>query len=90
MKRSPIAPAVYTVAIAEAVKAVAAGNATPGQQTMCMNWIIHHAAGTYDETFVPGQPDTSDHLSGRRNVGLQLVKLINVPISDLKPDPPKG
>lgn len=90
MKRSPIAPGVYTVAIAEAVKAVAAGNASPSQQQACMNWIIHHAAGTYDETFVPGQSDASDYLAGRRNVGLQLVKLINVPISHLKPDPPKG
>lgn len=90
MRRNPIAPAVYTVAIAEAVKAVAAGNATPSQQMACMNWIITQAASTYDETFVPGSPDASDYLAGRRNVGLQLVKLVNVSISDLKPDLPKG
>lgn len=88
--RNPIAPAPYTVAIAEAVKAVAAGNASPGQQKAAMDWIINHAAGTYDETLVPGQADVSAYRAGRRNVGLQLVKLINVPINLLKPDTSKG
>ena len=48
-----------------------------------MQWIITVAARTYDETFVPGQSDLSDYLAGKRNVGLQLVKLINVPIDVL-------
>lgn len=78
MRTSPIAPAKYTNADVAAIKAVAAGNASPDQQRRALKWVVHDVARTYDETFVPGQPDSSDHLSGRRNVGLQIMKLVNV------------
>jgi hypothetical protein len=78
----------YTEAEVEAVKAVAAGNASPGQQKLALDWIIHKAARTYDEPFLPGHGDMSVHLGGRRNVGLQIVKLINVPVKKLVPSKP--
>lgn len=86
MKSTPFAPAKYTVADAAALKAVAAGNASSSQQKRALQWIVHAAAMTYDETFVPGHCDLSDYLAGRRNVGLQIVKLLNVPIEHFKKD----
>ncbi len=83
MKSTPFAPASYTDEVVAAVKAVAAGNASPGQQKACLEWIVHQVAMTYDETFVPAQPDLSDYLAGRRNVGLQIMKLVNVPTEKL-------
>ena len=83
MKTDQFAPARFSRYEALAIKAVAAGKASEAQQAAAMQWIITAAARTYDETFVPGQPDLSDYLAGKRNVGLQLVKLINVPIDDL-------
>lgn len=75
----PHGPAPYEIEDVDAVKAVAAGNASPGQQKRALDWIVHRVAMTYDETFVHGSSDTSAFLAGRRNVGLQVVKLINTP-----------
>lgn len=86
MKTIPQGPARYSRLDAYAIKAVAKGTATEAQQQRALNWIIHAAAMTYDETFVAGQGDVSIYLQGRRNVGLQIVKLINVPIEHLKED----
>lgn len=86
MKQNPFVPAKYTRLDAYAIKAVVNGTATEGQQQRAMQWIIQAAAMTYDETFVPGQPDVSNFLAGRRSVGLQIVKLINIPIDLIKPD----
>lgn len=76
---APFKPALYDVATVEAMKAVAAGNASEGQQKRALAWIINSAAMTYDETMVPGMPDVASYLQGRRNVGLQIVKLVNLP-----------
>ena len=85
---NPMAPAAYDDLDVEAVKAVAAGNASEGQQKRAIAWIVHKAAMTYDEVFVPGQPDVGHHLTGRRNVGNQILKLVNTPIHLLTK--PKG
>lgn len=77
--------ATYDEAEVLAVKAVAAGNASPEQQKRALDWIIQKAARTYDEPFMPGQHDLTLNLLGRRNVGLQIVKLINVPVKKLVP-----
>lgn len=82
--------ATYDEAEVAAVKAVAAGNASPEQQKRALNWIIQKAARTYDEPFMPGQHDLTLNLLGRRNVGLQIVKLINVPVKKLVPSKPQA
>lgn len=79
-KSNPLAPATYEDLDVEAIKAVAAGNASEGQQKRAIGWIVHKAAMTHDEPFVPGQPDVTAHLTGRMNVGRQILKLVNVPI----------
>ena len=63
-----------------AMKALARGDASPDQQRRAINWIINNAAMTYQDTYAP--PD-SDYYQGRRSVGLQIVKLINMPVDVL-------
>ena len=88
LKANPFAPASYGDGDIAAIKAVAAGNASPGQQQTALRWIIEGAAMTYQETFVPGQPDLSHFLAGRRSVGLQIVKLTKLTPKLLKKETP--
>ena len=71
-------PADYEDADIYAIRALAAGNATEGQQKRALEWIIHKAAGTYDLSFRPGGAEgarETDFAEGRRFVGSQIVKL---------------
>lgn len=86
LKTNPFAPAAYGDEDIAAVKALSKGNASPGQQIAALKWIVEGAAGTFQETLVPGQPDVSNYLAGRRNVGLQIVKLVNTPAKLFKKD----
>jgi len=63
-----------------AIKALAAGVASEGQQRIALAWIINRAAGTYDLSFRPGPEGSrlTDFAEGKRFVGLQLVRLINI------------
>lgn len=74
-KREPWHPAPYEPAEVFAIQALARGEATSTQQRIALDWIIHRAAMTYDETFLPGDDAVRAYLQGRRNVGLQIVKL---------------
>jgi hypothetical protein len=68
-----------------AVKALAAGMASDAQQRRALDWIIHRAAGTYDLSFRPGGEDgrrATDFSEGKRFVGLQLVRLVNMKMPD--------
>lgn len=86
MKANPFAPASYGDEDIVAIKAMSKGNASPGQQVQALKWIVEGAAGAFQETMVPGQPDVSNYLAGRRNVGLQIVKLVNTPAKLFKKD----
>jgi hypothetical protein len=70
----------YEIEDVGAIKALARGDASPEQQRRAMNWIINKAAMTYQDTYAP--PD-SDFFQGRRSVGLQIVKLVNMPVDAL-------
>jgi hypothetical protein len=67
-----------------AVKALAAGVASDSQQKRALDWIIRCAAGTYDLSFRPGQDGNraTDFSEGKRFVGLQLVRLVNMKMPD--------
>lgn len=77
------APAIYDEGVLAAIKALAAGNASPGQQRDALNWIILRAAMYGEETFATGKPDLSDYLAGRRSVALQIMVLRDMPFSQL-------
>ena len=66
--------------MAEAMRALEKGNASEEQQKLALNWIIMAAAGTYDQSFVVGDPHLTTFREGRRSVGLQVVKLLKVKI----------
>lgn len=69
-----------------AIKALAAGKASEGQQKRALDWIIKTLCGTYDLSFRPGPDGERDtaFAEGKRHVGLQLVKhtLMPVPTRD--------
>lgn len=84
MARKPIHqpwhPAPWKPADAYAIKALASGTASDVQQKRALDWIIR-SAGTYEPTFFVGQQDATHFAEGSRHVGLQIVKLVNMPSS---------
>lgn len=75
-------PPAYSVAEIEALKAMARGEAQPHQQKMALDWLINTAAGTYDLSYrsdAEGGERETAFAEGRRFVGMQAVKLVNLP-----------
>jgi hypothetical protein len=79
--RRPWHPAPYDTQTIYALKALDKGTANEGQQKRVLEWIINAVARTYDVSFVPDSDRESAYAEGRRAVGLELVKLINLPAS---------
>lgn len=65
----------YDIADASAIQALIAGTATPDQQQRAIAWIVNNAAGTYEVCFEPDNERTTAFESGRRFVGIEIVKL---------------
>lgn len=80
----PWAPAEWDDDDAKALKSLQAGNASDVQQRRALKWIIERACMTYDEPFQPDSARATDFILGRRNVGLQIVKLLNVKLGALQ------
>lgn len=76
---SAILPADYSKADVFAVKALASGTANDHQQKRALEWIVRMAARTYDVSFSPASDRETSFAEGRRFVGLQVVKLVNMP-----------
>ena len=78
----PYAPPPYELADASALQALARGDATAEQQQRALVWVINSAAGTYDVEY---RNDPRDHafVSGRRFVGLAIVKLVKLNLGAL-------
>lgn len=69
-------PAKFSEEAAAAIRAVAKGNASPGQQRDALLWIMDEACGTWGDGFVPGQPDVTAYMNGRRSVALQITAVL--------------
>lgn len=82
--RQPVAelPAEYSVAEVAAIQALHRGEATDAQQKLALKWLIENAALTYDLEY---RTDPRDHAfcSGRRFVGLQVVKMLKLNLTSL-------
>lgn len=80
-------PPEYSEFDVASIQACVKGEATPAQQKHAIDYIINQCCNTYDLSFRPGgevgRRDT-DFAEGRRFVGLQIVKMINVSLSKLK------
>lgn len=77
------APGVVNKADVIALKAVAAGEATPEQQKRAIEAIILQVACADELSFCPdhrGGARETDFAEGKRFVGFQLRKLIRVPL----------
>lgn len=87
-KADPVAAPDWDMADAGAFQALARGDAAPHLQKRALQWLIAQAAGTYDLSFRPGADGdrATAFAEGRRFVGLQVVKLLNVNIDRLKKD----
>lgn len=83
-------PAEWEKFDAAAIQAVARGTADERQQQHALKVIVEKLAGTYEHTFVPGAHDQSDFLQGRRDVGLQIVKLTKVDLSRVPDKEPQS
>lgn len=79
---APYAPAPYTDADVAALQALQRGEATPEQQKRALEWIVNAAANTYDLEY---RTEPRDHAfcSGRRFVGLQIVKMLRLSLAAL-------
>ncbi|MGE0231425.1 MAG: hypothetical protein AB7O39_03190 [Flavobacteriaceae bacterium] len=73
-------PAPYTIETARALKAIAAGTASPEQQKTGLNWICEKAGGFFDDAMQPGMPDATHYMSGRRSVTIQIRHILQVKI----------
>lgn len=82
MKKSvaiqPWHPAPYEEPDTYAIKALAAGVANEGQQKRVLDWIVKTLCGTYDVSYRPDSDRDTAFAEGKRFVGLQLVKQINL------------
>jgi hypothetical protein len=82
--RQPWMPAEWEPADVSAVQALNRGDASPDAQRRALKWIIERAAMTYDQSFVPGQPDVTQFIEGKRSVGNQIVKLLKLDLAAIK------
>ena len=70
-------PPEWELPDAAAWQAMAKGEATGEQQQRALNWLINNACGTYDLEY---RPLEREHVfvSGRRFVGLAVVKMLRL------------
>lgn len=76
-------PPVWENSDVAAFQALERGDADAGQQKRALAWIVNNACGTYDLDF---RPDQREHafVSGRRFVGLNIVKMLKLKLTALK------
>jgi hypothetical protein len=85
--KEPWKPPRWEVADAAAIQAVALGRASQDQQRRAMTFIIHNLCGTYDVSYRPGSSEDTIFAEGKRFVGLECVKFINLNLSKLRNKP---
>lgn len=74
-------PVDYKDADVGALQALQRGDATEQQQKRALRWLVEKAAGTYEVSYrsdVDGGDRETAFAEGRRFVGLQTVKLLNM------------
>ena len=76
-------PALWEIPEAAAIQALAHGTATADQQRRALEWIVNNACGTYDSEYRSNDREHA-YTSGRRFVGLQIVKLTKLNLGKLK------
>jgi len=83
---SVIVPAEYGLPEASAWQAIARGEANKDQQILALRWLLNGPCGLHDLQYRPGENGRrdTDFACGKRYVGQQVVKLININIAALQ------
>lgn len=81
--RKPWEPYAFEPADASAVQAMARGEASADQQQRFLNLLINGLCATYDLSFRPEGDRDTVFAEGKRHVGLQLVKLSRISVTEL-------
>lgn len=87
----PWTPPLFEPADVYALKALAAGVASEGQQKRALDFVIRTVAQTYDLPFRPGGPEgdrATVFATGKQFVGQQIVKLLNLDPASLPKETP--
>jgi hypothetical protein len=79
-------PPVWETADAGALQALARGEAMPHQQQRALDFIVKTLAGTYDMSYRPESDRDTTFAEGRRFVGLQIVKFLNLNLEKIPND----
>ena len=79
----PWHPEDYEPGDAYAIQALSRGEATPEQQRRALQWIVVNLARSHDVDFFPDSERDSAFAAGKRSVGLQVLKLMQINISKL-------
>lgn len=86
-EHAPYLPPKYEPADAAALQALARGQGSAEQQKRALDWVIKLGSALYEEPYRPGAEeggrDTTFAL-GRAFVGRQIVKLLNVNLSNYR------
>ena len=80
------APPPYELTDIGAIKALSTGTANEGQQQRALRWIIEVVCGTYDLSYRPTSDRETVFAEGRRFVGLNIVKALNLDTTKLRKD----
>ena len=82
-KFHPYIPSPWETPDVAAIQALHRGDATADQQKRALDYIIT-MAGTYDLSYRPESDRDTAFAEGKRFVGLQIVKAINLNLAALK------
>ena len=66
----------YELADITALQALERGEADEAQQQRALKWIVNNAAATYEVAWNPDNERASSFESGRRYVGLEIIKML--------------
>lgn len=75
----PWHPAPWEKSDALAIKALASGTASEGQQVQALKWIVETLCGAYQLPYIPDSDRDTSFAAGKMFVGQQIVKLVNMP-----------
>src|SRR5690349_4463662 len=77
----PWKPAAWESADVTALQALQRGDCPEHLQKRALKFIIENLCGTYDMSYRPQSTRDTDFAEGKRHVGNQIVKLLNLNLS---------
>lgn len=75
---------IWTKLNVASIQALAKGTASEGQQQRALRYIVEELCAVYGETFDPVSERLSDFAQGRRAVGLEIVKILALPLDKIQ------